>query len=97
MGASDRIQRCVREYERAFRRLTENAAEGFWISDPEFRTIYVNPAFGEILRVAHASGYFETPRRTTGAELAERLDINRSTFHRTLRAAEQTTFDALLE
>lgn len=51
----------------------------------------------EILRVAHASGYFETPRRTTGAELAERLDINRSTFHRTLRAAEQTTFDALLE
>ncbi|WP_122091050.1 PAS domain S-box protein [Halalkalicoccus subterraneus] len=48
MGASDRIERCVREYERAFRRLTENASEGFWISDPEFRTIYVNPAFEEI-------------------------------------------------
>lgn len=51
----------------------------------------------EILRIAHLSGYFETPRRITGAELAESLDINRSTFHRTLRAAEQTTFDALLE
>lgn len=51
----------------------------------------------EILRIAHLSGYFETPRRITGAELAESLDINRSTFHRTLRAAEQTTFDVLLE
>lgn len=51
----------------------------------------------EILTIAHLNGYFETPRRTTGAELAERLEINRSTFHRTLRAAEQATFDALLE
>lgn len=51
----------------------------------------------EILEIAHLSGYFETPRRITGAELAERLGINRSTFHRTLRAAEQAAFDALLE
>ncbi|MDL5362144.1 bacterio-opsin activator domain-containing protein [Halalkalicoccus sp. NIPERK01] len=51
----------------------------------------------EILEIAHLSGYFETPRRITGAELAERLGVNRSTFHRTLRAAEQATFDALLE
>lgn len=50
----------------------------------------------EILEIAHLSGYFETPRRITGAELAERLEINRSTFHRTLRAAEQATFDTLL-
>lgn len=51
----------------------------------------------EILEIAYLSGYFETPRRITGAELAERLGVNRSTFHRTLRAAEQATFDALLE
>ncbi|ADJ16388.1 PAS domain S-box protein [Halalkalicoccus jeotgali] len=51
----------------------------------------------EILEIAHHSGYFETPRRITGAELAERLGVNRSTFHRTLRAAEQATFEALLE
>ena len=51
----------------------------------------------EILTIAHASGYFETPRQCTGAELAARLDINRSTFHRTLRAAERAAFDALLE
>ncbi|MEM4780279.1 MAG: bacterio-opsin activator domain-containing protein [Halalkalicoccus sp.] len=51
----------------------------------------------EILRLAHANSYFETPRRVTGAELAERLDINRSTFHRTLRAAERATLDALFD
>jgi PAS domain S-box-containing protein len=51
----------------------------------------------EILTITHASGYFETPKQCTGAELAARLDINRSTFHRTLRAAERAAFDALLE
>lgn len=51
----------------------------------------------EILTIAHANGYFETPRRSTGTELAARLDINRSTFHRTLRAAERAAFDTLLE
>lgn len=51
----------------------------------------------EILQVAYFSGYFEEPRETTGAELAERLGINRSTFHRTLRAAERASFTSLLE
>lgn len=51
----------------------------------------------EILQVAYFSGYFEEPRETTGAELAERLGINRSTFHRTLRAAERASFASLLE
>lgn len=51
----------------------------------------------EILQVAYFSGYFEDPRETTGAELAEQLGINRSTFHRTLRAAERASFAALLD
>ncbi|WP_336345230.1 PAS domain S-box protein [Halalkalicoccus ordinarius] len=51
----------------------------------------------EILQVAYFSGYFEDPRETTGAELAEQLGVNRSTFHRTLRAAERASFASLLE
>lgn len=51
----------------------------------------------EILQVAYFSGYFEDPRETTGAELAEQLGINRSTFHRTLRAAERASFAAMLD
>lgn len=51
----------------------------------------------EILQVAYYSGYFEDPRETTGAEISEQLGINRSTFHRTLRAAERASFAALLD
>jgi predicted DNA binding protein len=39
----------------------------------------------ECLRVAHREGYFEVPRDCTLAELAERLDIDKSTASETIR------------
>jgi predicted DNA binding protein/GAF domain-containing protein len=51
------------------------------------------------LRAAYLAGYFDTPRRTTGRELAESLDIAPSTLHQHLQAAHRkllaTVFDEL--
>lgn len=50
-----------------------------------------------VLRVAHAGGYFRQPRESTGAELADGLDVTKQTFHYHLRRAEERVFDALLD
>lgn len=49
------------------------------------------------LRRAYLSGYFESPRRVTGDDLAESMGISRPTFHQHLRAAERKLLDAALE
>lgn len=49
------------------------------------------------LQTAYCGGYFETPRRSDGDELAARLDITRQTFNQHLRKAEQTLFEQLFE
>jgi len=41
------------------------------------------------LRKAHAAGYFEWNRTTTGEDLAASMDVTPSTFHQHLRAAER--------
>ncbi|WP_227380785.1 bacterio-opsin activator domain-containing protein [Haladaptatus halobius] len=49
----------------------------------------------EILQSAYLSGYFESPRESTGAELADTLGISGPTFHQHLQAAHRkllTTF-----
>ncbi|WP_227379810.1 bacterio-opsin activator domain-containing protein [Haladaptatus halobius] len=49
----------------------------------------------EILQSAYLSGYFESPRESTGAELADTLEISGPTFHQHLQAAHRkllTTF-----
>lgn len=51
----------------------------------------------EMLQAGYFSGYFEEPRRESGREIADRMEINQSTFHRVLRAAQRTVFSALLE
>jgi predicted DNA binding protein len=51
------------------------------------------------LRAAFLAGYFDTPRRTTGRELADSLGIASSTLHQHLQAAHRklltTVFDEL--
>ncbi len=51
----------------------------------------------EILQAAYHAGFFDSPRRHTGTEIAEQLGIDQSTFHRTIRAAQRSVFDALLD
>ena len=43
----------------------------------------------EVLEIAYLSGFFESPRIRTGAELSETLDIAQSTFISHLREAER--------
>ncbi|MDS0281087.1 helix-turn-helix domain-containing protein [Haloarcula onubensis] len=49
-----------------------------------------------VLHVAYFSGYYERPRRRSGAELADRLGISKQAFHDHLRKAHATVFEALI-
>lgn len=49
------------------------------------------------LQAAHMNGYFEWPRPTDGAEIADTMGITRQTFHQHLRAAERKLIDAYVE
>jgi len=49
------------------------------------------------LRKAHASGYYDWDRSVTGEELARSMEIDRSTYHQHLRAAERKLTEAFFE
>ncbi|ELY68712.1 helix-turn-helix domain-containing protein [Natrinema versiforme] len=49
------------------------------------------------LDAAYFSGYFDTPRTSTGDELAARFGVTRQTFNQHLRKAERTVFQHLFE
>jgi len=49
------------------------------------------------VQIAYYGGYFETPRESSGDELADRLGITRQTYNRHLRKAEQAIFEQLFE
>ena len=49
------------------------------------------------LETAYFGGYFETPRASTGTELADRFGVSRQTFNQHLRKAQQTVFQHLFE
>lgn len=51
----------------------------------------------DVLRLAYHAGYFESPRQTTGEELADRFDITRQTLNHHLRQAENAVFEQLFE
>ncbi|MCL9814088.1 helix-turn-helix domain-containing protein [Natranaeroarchaeum aerophilus] len=49
------------------------------------------------LDAAYFSGYFDSPRTSTGKELAERFGVTRQTFNQHLRKAQQEVFRHLFE
>ena len=49
----------------------------------------------EVLRTAYASGYFQTPRESTGKDVAELLEISQPTFNHHLRAAQRKLLSML--
>ncbi|GAA0277601.1 helix-turn-helix domain-containing protein [Halobacterium noricense] len=51
----------------------------------------------DVLRTAHRNGYYEIPRETTTAELAERFDLDRRTVEEHLRRAENKILGALVD
>ncbi|SEL33205.1 helix-turn-helix domain-containing protein [Haloferax larsenii] len=51
----------------------------------------------EVLETAHQMGYFEHPRESNATEVAEALDINRSTFAEHLSAAQSKLLGTILD
>ena len=51
----------------------------------------------EVARVAYRSGYFDSPRRATGEEIAASLDISDTAFYEHVRAVQDRLFAALLD
>lgn len=49
------------------------------------------------LQAAYFGGYFDTPRGSTGDELAGQLGVTRQTFNQHLRKAERTLIEQLFE
>ncbi len=49
------------------------------------------------LQTAYVSGFYEWKRPVSGDELAESMDIGRSTFHQHLRAAERKLIEQIFE
>ncbi|AXR82857.1 bacterio-opsin activator domain-containing protein [Natrarchaeobaculum sulfurireducens] len=49
------------------------------------------------LQKAYVADYFEWPRNVSGEELAESMDISRSTFHQHLRTAQRKLLEELYE
>lgn len=77
-----------RETDRTAPTLTEAQLRDRLVGDPTDRQL-------EVLRVAHAGGYFEQPRDRGAQDLAEDLDIAVPTFSQRLRAAQRKLFDQL--
>ena len=50
-----------------------------------------------VLETAHAAGYFQWPRDSSGEELADTLGIAPPTFHQHLRIGQQKLMDALFD
>ena len=50
-----------------------------------------------VLTTAYLSGFFDSPRANTGAEVAETIDISTPTFHEHIRIAERKLIEAFLE
>ena len=51
----------------------------------------------EVVLAAYHGGYFETPRRMSGTEIAESLDISAPAFHNHLRTVHRQIFEYLFE
>ena len=51
----------------------------------------------EVIQTAYYSGFFESPRRSTGEEVAETLGISSTAFYRHARTVQRKLFRTLLE
>lgn len=68
-------------------------------SQPYFRAVLdrLTPRQQEVLELAYHSGYFDSPKGSTGTELAEALDISSSAFHDHVRTAERKLLDGIFD
>ncbi|AXG06834.1 PAS domain S-box protein [Haloplanus rubicundus] len=55
----------------------------------------LTPRQREVLEVAYHRGYFDSPKKASGEELAAEFGFSPSAFHRHIRAAERKLFDTV--
>jgi hypothetical protein len=51
----------------------------------------------EVIETAYRCGYFDSPRKTSGKDIAEMFGFSNPTFHEHVREAERKLFDTLLK
>lgn len=51
----------------------------------------------EVVQTAYYSGFFDSPRESTGEEVAETLGISSTAFYNHIRAVQRTLFEALFD
>lgn len=69
-------------------------------SDAEFQTHYAERLTDreeEVLRTAYHAGFFESPRRSSGSEVAEILGVSQPTVNRHLRSGERKLLEMVFE
>jgi predicted DNA binding protein len=64
-------------------------------SRPQRALDKLTPRQREVLEVASHRGYFDSPKKASGEELAAEFGFSPSAFHRHIRAAERTLFDTI--
>lgn len=69
-------------------------------SDAEFQTHFeerLTEREEEVLRTAYYAGFFESPRESSGSEVAEMLDVSQPTVNRHLRSGESKLLEMVFE
>lgn len=92
----ERLQRTVPELELHARRSRERPLK----TQQTFRAICgerLTMKQEAALRTAYLSGFFESPRVSTGTEVAESLEVSQPTFTNHLRAAQRGVYEVLFE
>ncbi len=68
------------------------------VADPDRRSdAGLTPRQREVVRTAHAEGFFESPRECAAEDVADELGISPQTFYRHVRTAERKLFDAVFD
>ena len=71
------------------------------LSTPELSRILLEESLSErqwtAFQLAYYAGYFERPRKSTGEDIADRMNITRQTFHRHLRESQQRVAQFIME
>lgn len=57
----------------------------------------LTPRQEEVLQTAYDSGFFQSPRSSTGEDVADQLGVSPQTFYRHVRAAERKLFDTVFD
>lgn len=87
------VRSCARNVR--VRRLTQALPDGGDAFVPINRAAFTDRQY-EVLRAAHEMGYFDHPKRTTAADVADSLDISVATFSEHLAVAQEKLLDQLL-